>query len=242
MCRLFPDCDFWINGGIKTLKEAKLIAYGRREVDGCSDNNESQQHMVPCQLCGLPNGSCIEPPLISPNNLRGCMMGRAAMDNPCLFHDVDTYFYGEKSNPCQNRRQVLTKYCQYLEQRYPRRCCVDGDGDDDEDDTICVNEKYCTRCADVYGPSDYSDILTLDSTTTTDNNNDKPKKPKYTGPTMARCLKPIQGMFSGIADTRVWRRVCDKLGQDFRARNCGPGYAIRKAMQSIPKETLDQDF
>ena len=235
--RLFPDCEFWINGGIKTLKEAKLIAYGRRDIDGCNNNNEQQQHMVPCQLCGLPNGSCIEPPFISPDNLRGCMMGRAAMDNPCLFHDVDRYFYGEKSNPCRNRGEVLNKYCQYLEQRYPRLCCDTEDG---------ARDRYCTICIDVYGPSEYSDrdtsTLILDSTTTTDNNKDKPKKPKYTGPTMARCLKPVQGMFSGIPDTRVWRRVCDKLGQDPRVRNCGPAYVIRKAMQSIPKEILDQDF
>lgn len=236
LCRLFPDCDFWINGGIKTLKEAKLIAYGRREVDGYNNNNENQQHMVPCQLCELPNGSCIEPPIISPDNLRGCMMGRAAMDNPCLFHDVDRYFYGEKSNPCRNRGEVLNKYCQYLEQRYPRLCCV-GDGDGD---------RYCTICAGVYGPSECSDsdteTLIFDPTTTMENNRDESKKPKYTGPTMARCLKPVQGIFSGIPDTRVWRRVCDKLGQDSRVRNCGPAYIIRRAMQSVPKEILDQDF
>ena len=237
LCRLFPDCEFWINGGIKTLKEAKLIAYGRREVDGSSSNNENQQHMVPCQLCGLPNGSCIEPPFISPDNLRGCMMGRAAIDNPCLFYDVDRYFYGEKSNPCRNRGEVLNRYCQYLEQRYPRRCCGDGDS---------ARNRYCTICIGVYGPSECSDsdtsTLILDFTTTTDNNKDKSKKPKYTGPTMARCLKPVQGMFSGIPDTRVWRRVCDTLGQDKRIRNCGPAYVIRRAMQSIPREILDQDF
>ena len=106
------------------------------------------------------------------------------MDNPCLFHDVDRYFYGEKSNPCRNRGEVLNKYCQYLEQRYPRLCCVD-DGDDT--DTMHRDDSYCTICADVYGPSECSDTLTLtlDSTTTTDNSKDESKKPKYTGPTLS---------------------------------------------------------
>ena len=94
LCRMFPDCNFWINGGIKTLEEAKLIGHGKRNSidDYNNSNNEHQQynqtcHNVPCDLCNIPNGSCIEPPTIAPNNLRGCMMGRAAIENPCLFHD-----------------------------------------------------------------------------------------------------------------------------------------------------------
>ena len=93
LCRMFPDCNFWINGGIKTLEEAKLIAHGKRNsIYDYNTNSEHQQynqtcHNVPCDLCNIPNGSCIEPPTIAPNNLRGCMMGRAAIENPCLFHD-----------------------------------------------------------------------------------------------------------------------------------------------------------
>jgi broad specificity polyphosphatase/5'/3'-nucleotidase SurE len=40
-------------------------------------------------------GSCIAPPLVSPRNLRGCMLGRAAMDHPAQFCLVDEYFYND---------------------------------------------------------------------------------------------------------------------------------------------------
>lgn len=243
LCRMFPDVEFWINGGIKTLEEAKLIAYGRRCIDNCNSNNEQQldksYHVVPCKLCNMPYGSCIEPPVTAPNNLRGCMMGRAANENPCLFHDVDRYYYGDEFNPCSNRRQVLEQYCQYIEQRYPRRCCISDD-----------DYNYCRICADVYGPPEcrkMDDKSTLDLMTSNSNgcNNSirtKSKKSKITGPDIAKCLKPVQGIFHGIPSSRVFRRVCDKLGQDSKIRNCGPGYILRKAMQSVPPDILDQEF
>lgn len=108
LCDMFPDCQFWINGGIRTLEEAKLIAHGWNF--GCgsisSDNNENgaqyqkeeqnSNHQVPCAICNLPYGSCTQPPVIAPFNLKGCMMGRAAMDDPCLFNNADKYFFDEE--------------------------------------------------------------------------------------------------------------------------------------------------
>lgn len=251
LCRLFPDCEFWINGGIRTLEEAKLIAYGTNTNDALINNNERDsvandenlhhhQHSVPCGLCNIPNGSCIEPPLLAPDNLLGCMMGRAAVDDPCLFHDVDRSFYGEKENPCKNRRDVLEKYCNYLEQRHPRRCCPDS-----------VN--YCSICVDIYGPPECikEEVSTLEGPTSTSDvgkikgrEKKKPKKgkPKIASPIIGRCLKPVQGIFHGIPSSRVFRRVCDELGQNTSIRNCGPGYILRKAMQSVPPDILDQDF
>lgn len=146
LCNMFPDCEFWLNGGIPGLKAAKLICYG-------SDEVVSGSHQVPCSLCNASNGSCVAPPKYVPPNLKGCMLGRAAIENPAQFWDVDRYFYGS-TNPCQNRRQVLEQYCQYLEQTYPRRCC-----DDDERITTKIPaptpvvryHEYCNVCREMYG-------------------------------------------------------------------------------------------
>ncbi len=128
LCAEFPECDFWINGGISGLEAAKAIVYGANS-EAIIGKDKYLQHSVPCKLCNYPNGSCIVPPSRGnvPSNLKGCMLGRAAMDNPSLFWDCDRYFYGEAENPCKSRRQVLDRYIDYLEEAYPRRCCDDRD-------------------------------------------------------------------------------------------------------------------
>ncbi|MGB1793579.1 MAG: hypothetical protein ACPHMS_06880, partial [Candidatus Poseidoniaceae archaeon] len=115
---------------------------------------EQNCHQVPCATCNLPYGSCTQPPVIAPINLKGCMMGRAAMDDPCLFHNADKYFFDEANNPCTTRREVLDKYCLWLERTYPRRCC-----DSDERITfeypapkVTHEQDYCMICSEIYGP------------------------------------------------------------------------------------------
>ncbi|KAL7537469.1 hypothetical protein ACHAXR_007842 [Thalassiosira sp. AJA248-18] len=235
LCRMFPDCEFWINGGIRTLEDAKLIAYG----SNLNEDKHLHRHIVPCKLCNMPNGSCIEPPLPAPANLRGCMMGRAAMDDPCLFYDVDRYFYGEKTNPCKNRREVLERYCDYLERIYPPRCC---------EDDVQRSGNCCCTCIDVYGNAgSWKDEvataeLTNDTGDSKERNKMKSDKPKFSSKIIGRSLKPVQGIFHGVPSSRAFKRVCDKLGQNVAIRNCGPGCILRKAMQSVPSDILDQEF
>lgn len=269
LCDMFPDCQFWINGGIRTLEAAKRIAYGWD--GGCSsianDYNENgaryQQkcHQVPCTLCNLPYGSCTQPPVIAPNNLRGCMVGRAAMDDPCLFYNADKYFFDKASNPCTTRREVLEKYCIWLEKTYPRRCC-----DSDERITfeypapkITHEQDYCIICSEVYstkqvnsefspGGADENDMANVGSKDgkdekMTDNQKRKEKtRPKMSSRIISRSLKPVQGMFAGIPDTREFRRRCDTLGQNDAMRNCGPGFLLRMAMRSVNDDALDRPF
>lgn len=242
LCRRFPRCEFWINGGIRTLEEAKEIVSGNEREESpteACDCYTKDGHAVPCTLCNLPYGSCCEPPTTAPPNLRGIMMGRAAFDNPAAFWNVDRFFYGESFNPCQTRRQVLDQYCQFLERTYPRRCC-----DDDERVTyrypapkVHSNKEYCIICQDIYGPE-----------TCAINTQSKPPPPKEPPKTkvasriIGPCLKPIVGIFSGVPYSRAFRRACDDLGQDPYIRNCGPGYILRKAMQTIPDKILDRPF
>ena len=78
LCRRFPDCEFWINGGIMTVEQAIDVCYGvsspREELSlpssSSTTNNESYQGLVPlghgpipCATCQQPNGSCVTPPL-----------------------------------------------------------------------------------------------------------------------------------------------------------------------------------
>jgi tRNA-dihydrouridine synthase A len=239
LCELFPDCEFWINGGIPGLKAAKSICYGSK---ACGIPIPSHnEHVVPCRLCGFSNGSCIAPPAISPSNLRGCMLGRAAMDNPSMFWDVDRYFYGLASNPCRNRREVLGKYCQYLETIYPRRCC-------DRDSRVTVNipapgviveAPFCPMCRDMYCAPDSDEIKPCIEIAA------KPadkSEVKISSRVIDRSLKPVLGMFFGLPKSKTFRRTCDKLSRDLVVRNCGPAFILREAMKSVPVEILDQDL
>ena len=257
LCHMFPNCEFWINGGIATLKEAKDIAYGKTTFEGCFNIKGDVGHQVPCSLCNLPFGSCTEPPAVAPPNLRGCMMGRAAMEDPCLFFNVDRYFYGEPFNPCQNRRQVLERYCNYLEGLYPRRCCDHNDEITYQypPPTVEHEKEYCEQCIDIYGSSVVTEVVSGWSNPASTkkkgskaviNNDQNTKqqmvKPKIASRIIARSLKPVQGMFHGVANGRAFRRCCDELGQNIVIRNCGPGFILRKAMKSVPADILDRDF
>ena len=231
LCRRFPDCDFYINGGIAGLRQAKLIVHG--------NGDASEEHTgAPCVQCKASNGSCVAPPSPrAPSNLRGCMLGRAAMDNPCLFWDVDRYFYGEDSNPCQNRRQVLEQYCAYLERTYPRRCC-----DSDKRMTLKIpapdivrERECCPVCRNVYGNEN--------STCVSDNHTEvELRKAKISSRVIDRSLKPVLGIFFGLPKAKMYRRVCDQLSRDMVVRNCGPGFILRMAMNVMPEEILDRAF
>ena len=246
LCRRFPQCDFWINGGIHSLKDAKLISYGIHAVSdiqhSCRMASDSsmqtfhEHHSVPCHICRSNNGSCIAPPLIAPLNLKGCMLGRAAIENPCIFWNADRYFYGEDKNPCRNRREVLDKYCEFLEKTYPRRCCDDDTRKTNQYPAPKVSFLYdsCHICQDIYGGQNV-------------NHRQKQKdvngsESKMSTRIIGRALKPVMGIFSGCPKSRIFRRTCDSLGKNTSTRDCGPGFILRKAIQSMPDFILDEDF
>ena len=68
--------------------------------------------------------------------------------------DVDRYFYGETSNPCISRRDLMEKYISFLERVYPRRCC---DADEmvtlgmitDMERPIVHQKDYCNVCQEL---------------------------------------------------------------------------------------------
>ena len=243
LCERFPDCEFWINGGIPGLKAAKLLCYGTKL---CGEGPRNMDgHVIPCQLCGHPNGSCISPPQDSIPNLRGAMLGRAAYENPSMFWDVDRYFYGEQRNPCRNRREVLEQYCQWLEQVYPKRCC-DRDPQITNkitDTKIQAEAECCPICRDIYGKHLSEDAI-VEQITPPATGTEDGGKGKISPRTFGRALKPIVGMFFGLHKNRAFRRAIEQLSRDFSIRNCGPAYLIRKALivSGIPDELLDQDF
>ena len=229
LCRRFPDCKFVINGGIPGLEVARKLCYGDEQV------NDVDHHSVPCKKCNVLNGSCTAPQTKSnvPQNLVGCMIGRACMDNPSMFWDIDRYFYGMEKNPCNNRREVLEKYCEYIEKTYPRRC-----SDSDERVTrrfpapsVHIAKGGCHICKEFYGHeriyfSTADDIPTI----------------KISSRVVDRSLKPIQGIFFGLPKSKLFRRECDRLSRNKEVRNCGPGYIIRKALTVMPDEILDENF
>lgn len=270
LCEEFPECDFWINGGISGLEAAKAIVFGK-EGKSIIGNDIVGQHSVPCKLCNYSNGSCIAPPSRGniPSNLRGCMLGRAAMDNPAVFWDCDRYFYGERENPCNTRREVLDQYIDYLEKVYPRRCC------DDQNDmqtnripapSVVHTKEYCDVCCDwrkskqnnspTYkyaitrnsssldstGSNANKDAVMHDSQATKKKTKKKKAKPKITTHVVRRSLRPILGLFFGLSTSRSFRQKCEEMMQDARIRNCGPAFVLVSALRVVPDRFLDAEF
>jgi tRNA-dihydrouridine synthase A len=157
LCREFPDCEFILNGGIRTLRQARALLFGtdalrkeseREDLDpaDCSGDDDEERG-------GGRSGSPTAPLRRPPDNLRGVMMGRAARDDPVQFWEADRWFARAARSPddpesgesdpgdgsegaqgaaaahprVRNRRELLEAYCGYLERVYPRRCC-DDDG------------------------------------------------------------------------------------------------------------------
>lgn len=240
ICRLFPDCQFIINGGIKSLHAAKDLCYGAKE-EGVDAARHHVCAGVPCSICNFDNGSCIAPPPFpAPSNLIGCMVGRIAMENPCSLGDIDRFFYGEPTNPCRNRREVVDKYCTYLESIYPRRCCDLNTFQTchiTEQEEIVSEFDCCPRCWDIYYPDGQGDATIQVAPTDYQTHESKPKIKTHI---MSRAAKPIQNIFFGLPYAQKFSRECENLVRDLGFRNCGPGALIRKAIRVMPDEILER--
>ena len=257
LCHLFPHLTFYINAGIPDLQTAHELCFGGGGGGGggaidSQPQHGQPQHQVPCPICDFTNGSCIAAPKQVPPNLKGCLIGRMARDNPCMLWDVDRYFYGAKTNPCQNRRQVLDEYCLFLEQIYPRRCC-------DNDSRITSKLEHpkglelrynaCRYCHE-FGcnpPLEHYDADTSTASLAPDEEEDPTTTIplKITVHVMYRSVAPLWGLFFGVPKlSKSWKRECDRLVQKCpEIRNCGPANLIRRALRNVvPDEVLDQPF
>jgi tRNA-dihydrouridine synthase A len=242
ICRLFPDCDFYINGGIKDLKAAKDICYGR---PNGSESYGKSHGTIPCLACGFQNGSCVAPLSTEevPCNLRGCMLGRIAIDNPCILWDIDRYFYGEESNPSSTRREIFEKYCKYIGRVYPRRCC-------DQDPRVTSKITHpkdfdfeydaCQLCADLQ-PT-YSNMNGSISVAPPSELFGNSAQVKIATIVVDRCIKPINGIFYGLPKAKLFRQEINRLARDLKVRNCGPAALISRALRVVPDELLDQEL
>lgn len=221
------------------LVQAKQISFGSSE----PENSENLHWEIPCSRCQLPHGSCMAPPYeLAPPNLRGCMMGRAAIDNPSIFWDADRYFYGMRNNPCQNRRQVLEQYASYLEDLYPKRCCDTNEEMTHQIPVPKINQLrlYCRSCRDKCRPEEKMQEEVDGQIALIEMNENK--KTKIATRIIGRSFKPIRGLFHGLPGGKVFLHTLDKLGRDKTIRNCGPGYILRCVMEEIPSDLLDQNF
>jgi len=214
LCEAFPDCDFWINGGLRSIKEAKNVCFGV-----CADDDSQDQ----------PRKPGMDPPLYpAPANLRGCMLARTANEDPVALALLDTLFYGEANNPHKTRREILDKYCAYIEQRYPRRCC-DSDPRVTEDypaPSVAHEVERCEICQDY-------EIKP--------NAEDKPKR--ISSKVYNRALSPVHGVFMNSSGSKAWRKEITFSSGSMVIRNCGPAYGIRRAMFAMSDQSLfDKEF
>jgi Dihydrouridine synthase (Dus) len=266
LCERFPECTFVINGGISGLRAARELCFGttvtattkdrstwRNAEAGKAQLSQKSLHgphtTVPCPECRRPHGSCVAPPLCTPRNLVGAMLGRAALDHPVQFWDVDRYWYGAASNPVSCRRQILDQYCAVLYQLYPRRCC-------DDQDTIVTarlpspavpaTRLYCEHC----GTDPVTKTLVMSHAAAPHHENGlkqcatsgrPPHVVKISARVMDRSLKPVLNLFFLQPGAKSFRRACETLSRDTTIRNCGPAFVLRRAVAAtITPDVLDQ--
>lgn len=268
----FPHCSFLLNGGMKSLDHAREVAFGsmiqfdehgRGERRNVLSDDDGDDHAVPYQMCNLPQGSCIRPPSMAPPNLRGVMVGRLARDRPADLADVDRYFYGESSNPCNSRRKLMEKYISFLERVYPRRCC-------DDDQTITLGMAWemhtpivpkwrcCSICREFRGGNlEDGKVAPSKITPTTNIIDGEPQRKqgkkrarrhaKYDGAKIVtrivdRALQPTWGILAGEPGKNLFCRVSHDLSRDKTVRNCGPAYILWRAMKSVRDDVWDKPF
>lgn len=261
------------------LQHARKIAYGQSidfnqndfafrlgDVEDSRANEE--KHSIPCEQCNMPHGSCIAPPTNTLHNLRGVMVGRLARDNPIALADVDRYFFGEPTNPCSSRREVLEKYISFVERIYPRRCCdehelVSSRMATDTEQPITHNRPFCNICKEFsldYSSSlhdnekseeqaqdedDFADSIALANQA--DTKRRKRHMQKYGNAKMVSgiidsAIQPTLGILYGQRGNNLFRRELHRLSRDMNVRNCGPAYILRKAMSAIPPDVWDRPF
>ena len=106
----FPDLTFVINGGILNFEQ------------GC-EHMESEYMYTPVEDPLGKDASVSLPPV------HGVMIGRAAFNNPCIFAEADSRFYG-CGDPLISRRQAVERYLEYCERALsatgPRKRSLDG--------------------------------------------------------------------------------------------------------------------
>lgn len=277
----YPGCNFIHNGGIRSLVHARELAFGscvkfddngKGRAEPKSGYESDSEHVIPCQQCNLPQGSCLHPPRISPPNMKGVMVARLARDRPADLADVDRYFYGEPCNPCVNRRQLMDRYIDFLEQIYPRRCC-------DNDETISLDmmrdmsrpilplRSCCNICRGFRGcpngEEECRPIISIPQTNASENsevstNNRMPQPRKQSGKRskrhdkyegakivtriIDRALQPTWNILAGEKGKRVFVNTSHELSRDKTVRNCGPAYILWKAMKAVPDEIWDKPF
>ena len=261
------------------LEHARRIAYGQSidfdqngRVFAPSDRENTnmclEKHSIPCKSCKIPHGSCIIPPEENLPNLRGVMVGRLARDNPAALAHIDRYFYGESTNPCNNRRDLMEKYIQFVERVYPRRCCDDNQHISlhmvmDMPQPIIHTSAYCCVCEE-FLCKDVSKVdaqntlrahlqeeestsifnANVDQIDTKRCNQDAIKigKAKIVSGIIDCAIKPTFGILFGQRGNTQYRRELHRLSRDTTVRNCGPAYILRKAMSSIPEEVWERPF
>ena len=135
--REFPDLEFSLNGGVKSLDEVERFLECDASTCECS-----QRPLLPCSV---PRGKSLAEQLSEQLDsltlgvdsaaadlgdgaglrLSGVMLGRAAMQTPWMFADADRRIFGD-SNPGLTRRQIVGEYTDYIESIQDRYGFWDG--------------------------------------------------------------------------------------------------------------------
>lgn len=105
--RKFFDLNFSINGGFKTLDDAEnILEY--KKTESFNYYNTSNENLIFEDNKSNSNDYS--------NNLVGCMIGRAAYENPWILADIDRRFYNKQNNN-YSKKDVVLKYADFLDKK-----------------------------------------------------------------------------------------------------------------------------
>ena len=213
--REFPDLEFSLNGGVKTLDEveshlacnaATCECAGRKllscsvpgkdypkeeEEDDCDDATSAMSRL---DLNGDSHGDL---------RLSGVMVGRAAYQTPWIFADADRRIFGDK-NPGLSRREIVQEYTDYA---------------------VGVQEKY-----GYHVNTKRKKLIALEDGAVASKG----------GVPVADLCKPLLGLFKGAKGGRAFRRTINQLTNEAGKIEIGP--IISRAVAEIDDDALDERF
>lgn len=124
----FPELSITLNGGITSLTSARELLGVHSSIhrgvgiDSFKDDCKGSATDIQAACLSEPTewtqtSDCKERGFVLRRGLHGVMVGREAYNNPFLFSQADTTFFGAKRDPCQDystRRAVLEQYLEVM--------------------------------------------------------------------------------------------------------------------------------
>jgi len=118
----FPELTFVYNGGVRDFSTAKRLLGREDECPASSRGPDNDDSFFYKWFYNVETLESAEDFPLKGSPFHGVMIGREAYNNPFLFKNADTSFFGASRDPASTRQMVLEAYLDYVQ-----RISEDGD-------------------------------------------------------------------------------------------------------------------